>query len=125
MAGSISGISPIGGYYPTMSTSPVSSVGSVETVPMNYAVDNESEVSDVYTQMMRTSGAGSIKGPSPVAYPNAQIQENQISQVQEQSKANSYYNDIAKGFSGMNTSYDASGAGSSYQMVGSQFDFAV
>jgi len=111
---------------PIMGLSAYSSVSNVQ--PMNYAVSNESEVSDVFANESMQQ-AGGVKGASPVLYPNATVKEDKVSKVAdpfERQKKNlqvsSDYNDIAAQFTSNNTSYSKIGTGSSYSTAGSRID---
>ncbi len=116
MAISVSGISP-------MSMNPIMSVRSVETKPQNYAVENQSDVSDAFSQSLAVNGASGIMGPPPVQYANAQVSENETAQAGvDSARANRYFNDIASAYQGMSTSYNANGAAEQYSMVGNSID---
>jgi len=108
-----------------MNMSPISSVRSVGTRPQNYAVDNQSEISDAFADSLKTYGATGVTGPSPVQYTNAQTEDNKVSAVNDSAKANRFYNDIASAFQGVSTGYGANAQAQSYAMVGANFDAAV
>ena len=118
-------IAPIGG----LSTySPISSIQ-----PMNYAVQNQAEVSDVYAEDVTRNTAG-VNGASPVQYPNATIKTEPVARqgvidptemLEQKKRAASAYNDIASQFKTNNTGYSRSGIGNSYGMAGSRFDAFV
>lgn len=119
MAISVSGISP-------MSMNPVSTVRAVETKPQNYAVENESEVSDAFTQSLAVNGASGIVAPTPVQYANARTEENAVGGASaDAARTNRFFNDIASAYQGMSTSYDASGAAGQYAMIGSNIDLSA
>ena len=120
MASSISGIGPMSMY-------PISSVRQVETKPQNYAVENESEVSDAFTESLAMNGVNGINGPSPVQYPNAQVAEPSRAEQQaaNATRVNQFYNNVASAFQGAATSYNANGVGSQYEMVGSTIDLTA
>ena len=68
-----------------MAISPIMGIGSYGNVasvqPMNYAVDNDADFSDVYnTESTKQSGV--VNGASPVQYPDAQIQDVNESAIQ-------------------------------------------
>ncbi len=120
MASSISGIGPMSMY-------PISSVRQVDVKPQNYAVENESEVSDAFSESMAVNGASGITGPSPVQYANAEASEGGQGgspRVSAQ-RASQLYNQIASSFQGTTTSYDASGNGGQYAMVGGTIDVSA
>ena len=102
---------------------PITSVRTVETRPQNYAVENESEVSDAFMQSLAINGTDGIVAPTPVQYANAQRSEsgNRVSDL-DSTQVNQFYNDIASGYQGMSTSYDASGTAGQYAMIGSNID---
>ncbi|WP_028243316.1 hypothetical protein [Pseudobutyrivibrio ruminis] len=114
-------IAPIGGLS---SYSPISSVQ-----PMNYAIDNDADFSDVYTNESVKNGA-SVTGTSPVQYPNVTVQEidrdfTTVDPYQRQKRniqVSSDFNDIATKFLSGNTSYGVNGRGSTYNTSGSRFD---
>ncbi|WP_033152894.1 hypothetical protein [Pseudobutyrivibrio ruminis] len=116
-----------------MAISPIMGIGSYSSIsyvqPMNYAVDNDADFSDVYnTESTKQSGV--VNGASPVQYPDAQIQDVdesaiQIDSLERQQKTlqvSNDYNNIAMQFSSNNTSYSMKGVGASYGMAGSRFD---
>ena len=116
-----------------MAISPIMGIGSYGSVsyvqPMNYAVDNDADFSDVYnTESTKQSGV--VNGASPVQYPDAQIQDVdgsaiQIDPLERQQKTlqvSNDYNNIAMQFSSNNTSYSMKGIGASYGTAGSRFD---
>lgn len=114
-------IAPIGG----LSTySPISSVQ-----PMNYSVQNEAEVSDVYAADVTKNTAG-VNGANPVQYPNAAVREiggdsipvDPIARQKRNIQVSSNFNDIATKFLSGNTSYGVNGRGSTYNTSGSRFD---
>lgn len=116
-----------------MAISPIMGIGSYSSIsyvqPMNYAVDNDADFSDVYnTESTKQSGV--VNGASPVQYPDAQIQDVdesaiQIDPLERQQKTlqvSNDYNNIAMKFSSDNTSYSMKGVGASYGTAGSRFD---
>lgn len=116
-----------------MAISPIMGIGSYSSIsyvqPMNYAVDNDADFSDVYnTESTKQSGV--VNGASPVQYPDAQIQDVdesaiQIDPLERQQKTlqvSNEFNNIAMQFSSNNTSYSMKGVGASYGMAGSRFD---
>lgn len=101
---------------------PITSVKRVTQRPEAYAVSNEAEVSDAFTESMKTAGTGSIRGAAPVVYPNAQVQTNEVAQTRRAQQVSDAYNKIASSFGGATTGYDANSAAASYAMVGSNID---
>ena len=112
-------IAPISGLT---TYSPVASVQ-----PMNYAVENAAGFSDVYNTESVKGGAA-VTGTAPVQYPNARVEPEESRPVdstailEEKKKTASQFNDIAAKFSSIKTSYNNSGVGNSYGMVGSRID---
>lgn len=96
--------------------------------PLNYAVKNSSEVSDVFaTETTKNSSA--VNGTSPVQYPNATVSNSPVSEIvdpieiqRRKQAVDSRYNEIAMKFMEDNPSYTASAHGQIYQMIGSKFD---
>lgn len=97
--------------------------------PMNYALKNESEVSDAFVQ---SRAQAVIPNVSPIGYPNAQIVSDDsededpmklaIGAVQKSMEANKIYNDVASKFQGMTVGYSQSQAGYGYEMEGAKLD---
>ena len=108
-----------------MSMNPIVPVRQMATRPQNYAVENESEISDAFSESLATNGVGGINGPSPVQYPNAQVAETGHRQAAEAARVNQYYNNVASSFQGAATSYNANGMGSQYSVVGSTIDLTA
>lgn len=109
-----------------MSMSPISTVRAVETKPQNYAVENESEVSDAFSQSLAANGVNGIIAPTPVQYTNAQTEETRIGGASaDEARMNRFFNDIASAYQGMSTSYDANGAAGQYAMIGSNIDLTA
>ena len=113
-------IAPISGLT---TYSPVASVQ-----PMNYAVENAAGFSDVYNTESVKGGAA-VTGTAPVQYPNARVEDPEESRpvdstaiFEEKKKTASQFNDIAAKFSSIKTSYNNSGVGNSYGMIGSRID---
>lgn len=118
-------IAPIGGLS---SYSPITSIQ-----PMNYSVQNEADVSDVFAEDV-TKNTDGINGASPVRYPNATINTEPVSRqrlidptemLEQKKRTASAYNDIASQFKTNNTGYSRAGIGNSYGMAGSRFDAFV
>lgn len=114
------GIAPISG---------LSSYGSIASVqPMNYAVENDADFSEVYTAES-TKDTGGVNGTHPVQYPNAKVETAEetakpVDPLERQKKALQVagdFNDIAMKFAA-NTGYGMDAVGASYNMAGSRFD---
>ncbi|MBO6129337.1 MAG: hypothetical protein J6P79_10640 [Pseudobutyrivibrio sp.] len=114
-------IAPIGGI------SSYSQISSVQ--PMNYAIDNDADFSDVYTNESVKNGAA-VTGASPVQYPNATVRDvdsnsmvvDQLERQKHNLQVSSDFNDIASKFLSGNTSYGLNGRGSTYSTSGAHFD---
>lgn len=101
---------------------PITSVQRVDRRPEAYAVSNEAEVSDAFSESMKTASPNRVNGSAPVVYPNAQIQTSEVSQIRRSQQVSDAYNKIASSFGGATTGYDASSAAASYAMIGSNID---
>jgi hypothetical protein len=92
---------------------------------MNYALKNESKVSDAYTQSVeKTQGVGpfsSIGATNPVQYPNAREVDPAVA-VEKSQSANQKFNQVAASFSGLTTGYGSDSSAYGYSMVGSTLD---
>lgn len=113
------------------------SVGSISSTygmnyiqPMNYSVDNESEVSDEFVQR---GVQGLVPNVQPVGYPNAQAissvaddednpLEMAVNTVRKSQEAGKMYNEVAARFQGMTVGYDSSLSGVGYGIAGSTLD---
>ena len=97
--------------------------------PMNYAVKNQSDVSDAFIE---TGMSGAIMNVPPVVYPNAQAIPKaegesdplslSVNTVKKSVEANRMYNDVASKFQGMTTGYTQNTEGISYGMSGGSVD---
>ena len=118
MASSISGIS-------SLSMNPVRPISASSVSPQNFSVENESEVSDAFSESLAVNGTDGITGPAPVQYANAsrtRTDEAALENARSATEVNDYYNKVASSFEGASTSYDAGGNASGYAMVGSHID---
>lgn len=115
-------ISPVRGVNSYMSTSSVQ--------PMSYAVENESEVSDVFAADVAKNAAG-VTGANPVQYPNATVKAESVEKEQlidptamleQRRRTASAFNEIASQFRTANTGYSKAGIGNSYGLAGNRFD---
>ncbi len=104
------------------SLDPISSLKQVSTRPEAYAVENQAEVSDAFSESMKTATAERVSGAAPVVYPNAQTQTSEISRTGRAQQVSDAYNKIASSFQGATVGYDANSRASSYGMVGSNID---
>lgn len=115
-----------------MAIAPISGLNTYAPIasvqPMNYAVQSNSEVSDVYVSET-TKNSAAVNGTSPVKYPNATVSESPVSEVldpiefqRRRQTVDSRFNEIAMKFMQDNPSYTARAQGAIYQMVGSNFD---
>lgn len=95
------------------------------TQPMNYAVENKSDVSDAYKESMGVNKSRSMDPVPPVLYPNAQrVQVGKTSGPDEET-VNRQFNQIAQKYSGNTIGYERNGQGQNYQVTGSMFDARV
>ncbi len=101
---------------------PIRGVRQVTQRPEAYAVSNEAEVSDAFSESMKTANANRVNGPAPVVYPNAQVQTNEVGQIRRSQQVNDVYNKIASSFGGATVGYDANSNAASYGVVGSKID---
>ncbi len=104
------------------SLNPVSSLKQVTARPEAYAVENQADVSDAFSESMKTASADRVSGAAPVVYPNAQTQTNEVSRMGRAQQVSDAYNKIASSFKGATVGYDAQSNASSYGMVGSHID---
>ena len=101
-------------------SSPISAVR-----PMQYTVQNQSEVSAAYEASIEASAVSDVKAASPVQYANAQIvKEPSVPAIdtKQLTAVNQSFNQIAERFAGASTGYASSGAPQSYDVIGSSFD---
>ena len=107
----------------SLSVGAISSFGKLSAVkPLQYAVSNQSRVSDAYRESVNEDkGVGLV---NPVRYPNARTVP--ISEMTERAEASQKtgqeYNAIAARYAGSPTFYQADSSASSYAMIGSGFD---
>lgn len=95
--------------------------------PMNYSVQNQSEVSAAYTESTKEAKSvgtfPSIRNVDPVQYANANVVS--VDPMEKLAKTQSVSKDlnaIASGFSGAITGYGSDSQSYGYQMVGSTLD---
>lgn len=106
----------------------INAYSGISTVrPMNYSVENRSEVSSAYTESaketQRTESFPSIGAVNPVQYPNAQtITTDPMEKLARTQSVSKDLNEIASGFSGISTGYDSESQSYGYQMIGSTID---
>ncbi len=107
-----------------------SSYGMNYIQPMNYALKNESEVSDEFVQR---GVQGLLTNVTPVRYPNAQAiptasdnkedpMQMAAASVKKSQEANRMYNDVAEKFQGMTVGYSQDQAAVAYGMQGYALD---
>ena len=97
------------------------------TKPMNYAVENQSQVSNAYQQstedISKSRGFQPVGAANPVQYPNrVNVQEASIASIQKSQETNREFNHVAQSFVGQVTGYSAGSVATGYDIVGSQFD---
>ena len=108
------------GIEPVMGLSSYDSITKIQ--PMNYAIENEAEVSDVYSSESTKQTAG-INATNPIQYPNATTYEaDPIKKQDESLEASQEFNAVASKFAGAITGYNASSKGTGYGVVGSTID---
>ena len=90
---------------------------------MNYAVDNKSQLSDSFVEAANTAGVKYVNITAPVQYPNAYVDNTAF--YEKAKEVNNAYNDVASRFDSQITGYGQNMKGSSYGMVGSNFDVYV
>jgi len=87
---------------------------------MNYAVENQSDVSASYVESMEQVASAYVDATPPVQYPNTYA--NHIQAVEQSQKVSEAYNEVAYQFQGQTTGYDAASFGYTYGMEGATFD---
>ncbi len=111
----------------------IGSVGSAYGMnyiqPMNYALKNESQVSDEFA---KRGAEGLVNNVSPVRYPNAQAipadddredpMQMAVDMVKKSQEANRMYNDVASKFQGMTVGYAQDQSAVAYGMQGGTLD---
>ena len=97
------------------------------TQPMNYAVQNQSDVSDAYKESVGVNAARSMDPVPPVLYANAQkVPVAGSDRSQDAAAANRQFNAIASRYEGETVGYTRGAQGmNGYGVVGSMFDAAV
>ncbi len=115
-------VTRIGAVNSAYGASGVSQIGTVEQKPINYAIDNQSEVSGAFKSSLVGLGRDSVTGAAPVQYPTAQIETNRINQVEKNQEANRAFNAVAGAHLESVATYNAASMVQSYGMVGSQVD---
>ena len=104
----------------------ISGLSYVQQKPMNYLVDNESEVSGAFVESMQTASPAKVDAAPPVRYATASMEEEDPMQRQRQNQqVNRAYNSIASQYSGMVTGYGQDRAARAYQTVGQSVDYFV
>ncbi len=104
------------------SLEPISSLKQVTARPEAYAVENQADVSDAFSESMKMASADRVSGAAPVVYPNAQTQTNEVGRMGRAREVSDAYNKIASSFQGATVGYDSRSNAASYGMVGSNFD---
>ena len=107
----------------SLSVGAIGSFGQLSAIkPLNYAVSNQSRVSDAYQKSVQSQGE--IDLVNPVQYPNARTVS--VAETAEQrgaaQKADREYNAIAARYASSPAFYQADSSAASYSMIGSGFD---
>lgn len=99
----------------------IGGIGAGTVEPLNYALSNLSDVSEAYGQSIQSGDL--VTASAPVGYANATMAQVDISVAKmAQQTMEAGFAKLAESFQGMNTSYNAAAAGSSYACVGTNFD---
>lgn len=101
--------------------------GITTTRPMNYTVENNSEVSSSYAEAMQNvDAAGALSDidvVSPVGYANAQKQTvDPTMKMQQSQDVNAKFNAVASQFAGTVTGYGSDSNSFGYALIGSNLD---
>ncbi|MBQ7678805.1 MAG: hypothetical protein IJT34_03040 [Butyrivibrio sp.] len=97
------------------------------TQPMNYAVQNQADVSDAYKESVGVDRARTMDPVPPVLYANAQkVPVAKSPEPDEAGKVNRQFNAIASRYQGDTVGYTRGAQGiTGYGVAGSMFDAAV
>ncbi len=105
---------------------PISNVSYAQQTPMNYAVDNQSEVSGAFVESMQEAAPSKVDAAPPVRYATATMERvdpmEKAGRSQQVSRA---YNSLASQFGGNVTGYGQDRAAKAYQTVGQSVDLFV
>lgn len=106
----------------SLSVGAIGGIGGFSSIkPLNYALANQSGVSETYQKSIQTNNRVDLV--NPVQYPNARTEETgNVSSFARARQAGSEYNDIASRYAGSPVGYSANREATSYDMVGSAFD---
>ena len=90
--------------------------------PMQYALQNQSQVSSAYAESL--ADAKAVSNVSPVKYPDSQLvkQSGNVQATASAKEVNASFNKIASAYTGATTGYNEDRTGYGYDMVGSNFD---
>ena len=106
----------------SLSVGAIGSLGQMTAIKsLNYAVSNQSRVSDAYqTSVQSQDEVGLV---NPVRYPNARVaSEDAVSRAEKAQETDREFNSIASRYAGSPVGYQADSSAASYSMVGSTFD---
>jgi hypothetical protein len=102
---------------------PISGLSYVQQKPMNYTVDNQSDVSGAFVESMENASPAKVDAAPPVRYPTAQVSSiDSAEQVTRNQQVNRAYNNIASRYSGTVTGYGQDRAARAYGTVGQALD---
>lgn len=106
--------------------SPIPSFNSYSPVakvqPMQYALNNTSEVSSVYDTDTTKNSSG-INGVRPVKYPDATLFEaSPVDKKAEKQELTKQFNEIADSISKGFTGYTNTSRGTNYELIGKNID---
>lgn len=106
----------------SLSVGAISSYGQLALIkPLNYAISNQSRISDAYQTAVQSQGE--IDLVNPVRYPNAKAEPaDAVSRTTEAQKADQEFRAIAARYASSPAGYQADRSAVSYSMVGNGFD---
>ncbi|MCR5666607.1 MAG: hypothetical protein K6G01_07225 [Eubacterium sp.] len=110
----------------SLAISPVSSSMNTKVVqPINYALQNEANVSDAYVSQVNQPKE--IDDVTPVIYPTSRAtQQTQVvdssKRLEQAQQVAQKYNEIASSFGGATVGYASDSSALAYQAIGAGFD---
>jgi hypothetical protein len=100
----------------------VTAVGANRTRQSAVILENQSQVSDAFTESARIHGAdGSVEAVPPVQYATASVESSRHTAAVKNQEMNQAYNAIADSFSGA-TGYDHTLSATNYTGIGQNVD---
>lgn len=107
-----------------LSVGAIGSIGQYTAIkPLNYALSNNSRVSDAYQKSVQSENE--IDLVNPVRYPNARtenVKPDPAAAVSRAQQTDREFNAIASRFASAPTGYQADSSASAYSLIGSGFD---